>query len=82
MSWTRVSEKCIFFFQAEDGIRVSVASRGLGCENLIYLMDWNDHGIDEFANSTVVNGKRRIIIVPRCVAPRRLLFSYSSSQKD
>jgi len=29
---------------------------GLGCENLIYLMDWNDHGIDQFANSTVVNG--------------------------
>ena len=29
---------------------------GLGCENLIYLMDWNDHGIDEFANSTVVKG--------------------------
>lgn len=29
---------------------------GLGLDNLIYLMDWNDHGIDEFANSTVVKG--------------------------
>ena len=29
---------------------------GLGCDNLIYLFDWNDHGIDEFANSTVMYG--------------------------
>jgi len=29
---------------------------GLGLDNLIYLFDWNDHGIDSFANSTVVNG--------------------------
>ncbi len=29
---------------------------GLGVDNLIYLMDWNDHGIDNFANSEVCNG--------------------------
>jgi transketolase len=29
---------------------------GLGLDNLVYLFDWNDHGIDEFANSTVVHG--------------------------
>lgn len=29
---------------------------GLGLDNLIYLFDWNDHGIDAFANSTVVHG--------------------------
>ena len=29
---------------------------GLGLDNLIYLMDWNDHGIDSFANSTVMAG--------------------------
>ncbi len=29
---------------------------GLGCDNLIYLFDWNDHGIDSFANSEVVHG--------------------------
>ena len=29
---------------------------GLGLDNLIYLFDWNDHGIDSFANSTVVHG--------------------------
>ncbi len=29
---------------------------GLGTDNLIYLFDWNDHGIDNFANSTVVAG--------------------------
>jgi len=32
---------------------------GLGLDNLIYLMDWNDHGIDEFANSEVVAGTPR-----------------------
>jgi transketolase len=29
---------------------------GLGLDNLIVLFDWNDHGIDFFANSTVVAG--------------------------
>ena len=29
---------------------------GLGLDNLIYLFDWNDHGIDSFANSTVAYG--------------------------
>jgi transketolase len=29
---------------------------GLGLDNLIYLFDWNDHGIDFFANSEVVHG--------------------------
>ncbi|MBL8805164.1 MAG: transketolase [Planctomycetes bacterium] len=29
---------------------------GLGLDNLIYLFDWNDHGIDHFANSEVVHG--------------------------
>ncbi|MEM7515908.1 MAG: hypothetical protein AAF368_03150, partial [Planctomycetota bacterium] len=29
---------------------------GLGADNLIYLFDWNDHGIDSFANSEVMQG--------------------------
>jgi len=29
---------------------------GLGLDNLIYLLDWNDHGIDSFANSEVMAG--------------------------
>lgn len=29
---------------------------GLGIDNLVYLMDWNDHGIDSFANSEVTHG--------------------------
>jgi len=32
---------------------------GLGLDNLIYLMDWNDHGIDSFANSEVSAGGPR-----------------------
>jgi transketolase len=32
---------------------------GLGLDNLYYLMDWNDYGIDEFAVSEVVNGNPR-----------------------
>ena len=29
---------------------------GLGLDNLIYVLDWNDHGIDTFANSEVTAG--------------------------
>lgn len=29
---------------------------GLGLDNLVYLLDWNDHGIDNFANSSVMAG--------------------------
>ncbi|MBM3975632.1 MAG: transketolase [Planctomycetes bacterium] len=32
---------------------------GLGIDNLIYLFDWNDHGIDSFANSEVGHGTPR-----------------------
>src|SRR4051795_4982098 len=32
---------------------------GLGLDNLYYLIDWNDYGIDEFAASSVVNGTPR-----------------------
>jgi transketolase len=32
---------------------------GLGLDNLVYLFDWNDHGIDSFANSEVVHGTPR-----------------------
>src|SRR3954471_2555234 len=32
---------------------------GLGLDNLHYLIDWNDFGIDEFAVSEVVNGSPR-----------------------
>lgn len=35
---------------------VKNSAYGLGLDNLIYLMDWNDHGIDSFANSEVVAG--------------------------
>lgn len=32
---------------------------GLGLDNLVYLFDWNDHGIDYFPNSAVVHGTPR-----------------------
>jgi transketolase len=35
---------------------VKNSAYGLGLDNLIYLMDWNDHGIDKFANSEVSCG--------------------------
>jgi len=35
---------------------VKNSAYGLGLDNLIYLMDWNDHGIDKFANSEVSVG--------------------------
>ena len=35
---------------------VKNSAYGLGLDNLIYLFDWNDHGIDSFANSEVSYG--------------------------
>ena len=35
---------------------VKNSAYGLGLDNLVYLFDWNDHGIDSFANSTVASG--------------------------
>ena len=35
---------------------VKNSAYGLGLDNLIYLFDWNDHGIDSFANSEVMAG--------------------------
>ena len=35
---------------------VKNSAYGLGLDNLIYLFDWNDHGIDSFANSEVMYG--------------------------
>jgi transketolase len=35
---------------------VKNSAYGLGLDNLIYLFDWNDHGIDTFANSEVAHG--------------------------
>ncbi|MEZ5980148.1 MAG: transketolase [Planctomycetota bacterium] len=35
---------------------VKNSAYGLGLDNLVYLLDWNDHGIDSFANSEVVHG--------------------------
>jgi transketolase len=35
---------------------VKNSAYGLGLDNLVYLFDWNDHGIDSFANSSVSHG--------------------------
>ena len=35
---------------------VKNSAYGLGLDNLIYLFDWNDHGIDLFPNSSVSHG--------------------------
>jgi transketolase len=35
---------------------VKNSAYGLGLDNLVYLFDWNDHGIDYFPNSAVVHG--------------------------
>ena len=35
---------------------VKNSAYGLGLDNLVYVMDWNDHGIDKFANSEVGHG--------------------------
>jgi len=52
----------VFAMEGEGGHSAGVhhevknSAFGLGLDNLIYLFDWNDHGIDAFANSEVVHG--------------------------
>ncbi|MGH2461901.1 MAG: transketolase [Chloroflexota bacterium] len=52
----------VFTVEGEGGLTPGAAHEtknsawGLGLDNLYYLVDWNDYGIDDFAASTVVNG--------------------------
>ncbi len=56
------SEVKVFAVEGEGGHsagahhEVKNSAYGLGLDNLFYLFDWNDHGIDSFANSEVVHG--------------------------
>lgn len=56
------SDVRVFAMEGEGGHtagahhEVKNSAFGLGCDNLIYLFDWNDHGIDSFANSEVMHG--------------------------
>ena len=55
----------VFALEGEGGLtagahhEVKNSAWGLGCENLVYLLDWNDHGIDHRAHSEVVHGTPR-----------------------
>ncbi len=52
----------VFAMEGEGGMTAGAihetknSSWGLGLGNLVYLVDWNDHGIDPHSVSTVVNG--------------------------
>ncbi len=52
----------VFTVEGEGGLTPGAAHEtknsawGLGLDNLYYMIDWNDYGIDDFAASTVVNG--------------------------
>jgi transketolase len=52
----------VFTVEGEGGLTPGAAHEtknsawGLGLDNLYYLIDWNDYGIDDFSASTVVNG--------------------------
>ncbi|QDU65028.1 transketolase-like TK C-terminal-containing protein [Engelhardtia mirabilis] len=53
----------VFAMEGEGGFSAGAhhevlnSAYGLGTDNLVYLLDWNDHGIDEFANSEVMHGE-------------------------
>ncbi len=55
----------VFAIEGEGGHSAGVhhevknSAYGLGLDNLVYIFDWNDHGIDSFANSEVVAGTPR-----------------------
>jgi len=59
------SEVRVFAMEGEGGHSAGAhhesknSAWGLGLDNLIVLMDWNDHGIDFFPNSAVVHGHPR-----------------------
>ena len=52
----------VFAMEGEGGFSAGAhhevlnSAYGLGLDNLVYLLDWNDHGIDSFANSEVMHG--------------------------
>jgi transketolase len=52
----------VFAVEGEGGLTAGASHEtkntafGLGLDNLYYLIDWNDFGIDEFQASSVVNG--------------------------
>ncbi len=52
----------VFAVEGEGGFSAGAhhevlnSAYGLGADNLVYLLDWNDHGIDSFANSEVMHG--------------------------
>ena len=56
------SEVRVFAMEGEGGHTAGAhhesknSAYGLGLDNLFVLFDWNDHGIDSFANSEVVHG--------------------------
>jgi transketolase len=55
----------VFAVEGEGGLTAGASHEtknsafGLGLDNLYYLIDWNDYGIDEFQASSVVNGTPR-----------------------
>ncbi len=52
----------VFVFEGEGGLTPGASHEtrntawGLGLNNLVFMVDWNDYGIDDFALSSVVNG--------------------------
>ncbi len=61
-SWPAPSEVKVFVVEGEGGLTPGAAHEtkntawGLGLSNLVFLVDWNDFGIDERPASSVVHG--------------------------
>jgi transketolase len=60
----------VFAFEGEGGHTAGAAHEtkntafGLGLGNLVYVLDWNDYGIDDNAVSSVVNGNPETWFAP------------------
>ncbi|HZQ97770.1 MAG TPA: transketolase [Chloroflexota bacterium] len=60
----------VFAIEGEGGLTTGASHEtknsayGLGLDNLYYMVDWNDYGIDEFAVSEVVHGEPRTWFEP------------------
>ena len=62
LKWAGCGEVKVFCVEGEGGLTTGVSHEaknsawGLGLSNLVFLIDWNDFGIDKRPNSSVVNG--------------------------
>ena len=66
-----VPEVKVFAFEGEGGLTTGATHEtlnsawGLGLDNLVYYVDWNDYGIDNRPYSSIVNGSPNTLFIQK-----------------